>query len=177
MVATTEKKVAAEKKPVKGKEDSKKLPAVPESVLKHRKRREHLRARRLQVYSFKNLIVRFRNEKQQCVQAILLLQFVFDNTMVYRKYFFLNCSTVQSVLSKMQPSAELFILCFFFLLVLTILKLKLRVQLFYWNSNLYYFEIDNSFGDIKEILFVVTSSLFIFLPFVIVNLFYKIASF
>lgn len=51
MVAITEKKAAAEKKPAKGKEDSKKLPAVPESVLKHRKRREGLRARRLQVYS------------------------------------------------------------------------------------------------------------------------------
>ncbi|KAJ8710078.1 hypothetical protein PYW07_009444 [Mythimna separata] len=49
MVAVTEKKAAAEKKPVKGKEDSKKLPAVPESVLKHRKRREALRTRRLQV--------------------------------------------------------------------------------------------------------------------------------
>lgn len=49
MVATTDKKAAAEKKPVKGKEGSKKLPAVPESVLKHRKRREALRARRLQV--------------------------------------------------------------------------------------------------------------------------------
>nr|NP_001296075.1 60S ribosomal protein L7-like [Plutella xylostella]BAD26695.1 Ribosomal protein L7 [Plutella xylostella] len=43
MVATTAKK------PVKGKEDSKKLPAVPESVLKHRKRREALRTRRVQV--------------------------------------------------------------------------------------------------------------------------------
>lgn len=43
MVATTEKK------PVKGKEDSKKLPAVPESVLKHRKRRDALRTRRIQV--------------------------------------------------------------------------------------------------------------------------------
>lgn len=50
MVATTDKKAAAEKKPAKGKEDSKKLPAVPESVLKHRKRREALRTRRLQVY-------------------------------------------------------------------------------------------------------------------------------
>lgn len=49
MVATTDKKAPAEKKPVKGKEDSKKLPAVPESVLKHRKRREALRTRRLQV--------------------------------------------------------------------------------------------------------------------------------
>lgn len=47
--AATDKKAAAEKKPVKGKEDSKKLPAVPESVLKHRKRREALRTRRLQV--------------------------------------------------------------------------------------------------------------------------------
>lgn len=47
MVAVTEKK--AEKKPVKGKEDSKKLPAVPESVLKHRKRRDALRTRRVQV--------------------------------------------------------------------------------------------------------------------------------
>lgn len=43
MVATTEKK------PVKAKEGSKKLPAVPESVLKHRKRREALRARRVTV--------------------------------------------------------------------------------------------------------------------------------
>jgi hypothetical protein len=49
MVATTDKKAAA--KPAKGKEGSKKLPAVPESVLKHRKRREALRARRLQVNS------------------------------------------------------------------------------------------------------------------------------
>ncbi|XP_063369730.1 large ribosomal subunit protein uL30 [Cydia amplana] len=49
MVATTQKKAAAEKKPVKGKEDSKKLPAVPESVLKHRKRRDALRSRRVQV--------------------------------------------------------------------------------------------------------------------------------
>ncbi|XP_026332714.1 60S ribosomal protein L7 [Hyposmocoma kahamanoa] len=49
MVAITEKKAAAVKKPAKGKEDSKKLPAVPESVLKHRKRRDALRARRLQV--------------------------------------------------------------------------------------------------------------------------------
>lgn len=49
MVAITEKKAAADKKPAKGKEDSKKLPAVPESVLKHRKRRDALRARRLQV--------------------------------------------------------------------------------------------------------------------------------
>lgn len=50
MVATTEKKAVAPKV-VKGKEDSKKLPAVPESVLKHRKRRDALRTRRLQVRS------------------------------------------------------------------------------------------------------------------------------
>lgn len=62
MVATTEKKVAAEKKPVKGKEDSKKLPAVPESVLKHRKRREHLRARRLQVCCLSYLFSLFRTQ-------------------------------------------------------------------------------------------------------------------
>lgn len=47
MVATTDKKAAA--KPAKGKEGSKKLPAVPETVLKHRKRRDALRARRVQV--------------------------------------------------------------------------------------------------------------------------------
>lgn len=62
MVATTQKKPAAEKKPVKGKEDSKKLPAVPESVLKHRKRRDALRARRVQVlnYSLKAYLVTHR---------------------------------------------------------------------------------------------------------------------
>lgn len=55
MVATTEKKAAAPKV-VKGKEDSKKLPAVPESVLKHRKRRDALRTRRLQVhFNYKNM--------------------------------------------------------------------------------------------------------------------------
>ncbi|XP_013145704.1 PREDICTED: 60S ribosomal protein L7 [Papilio polytes] len=48
MVAVTEKK-KTEKEPVKGKEDSKKLPAVPESVLKHRKRRDALRTRRIAV--------------------------------------------------------------------------------------------------------------------------------
>lgn len=47
--ATADKKAPAEKKVVKGKEDSKKLPAVPESVLKHRKRRDALRTRRIQV--------------------------------------------------------------------------------------------------------------------------------
>lgn len=52
MVAITEKKAPAEKKVAKGKEDSKKLPAVPESVLKHRKRRDALRARRVQVGIF-----------------------------------------------------------------------------------------------------------------------------
>lgn len=62
MVATTDKKAAAEKKPVKGKEDSKKLPAVPESVLKHRKRREALRTRRLQVKCLRSFISYMRSK-------------------------------------------------------------------------------------------------------------------
>lgn len=68
MVATKKPEVA--KAPAKGKEDSKKLPAVPESVLKHRKRRDALRTRRVQVNIVLNSYTNNNNEIKNTAPAV-----------------------------------------------------------------------------------------------------------